>query len=39
MLFFDEMHKKDGKENMSYTPINIQEKLAKFQDQWAPKVI
>lgn len=39
MLFFDEMHKKDGEESMSYIPINIQEKLAKFQDQWAQKVI
>jgi mannose-6-phosphate isomerase-like protein (cupin superfamily) len=24
---------------MNYSPINFREKLAKFQDQWSPKVI
>jgi hypothetical protein len=24
---------------MEYKPINLQEKLSKFQDRWSPKVI
>lgn len=28
-----------GEKGMTYIPINFQEKLAKFQEHWSPKVI
>ena len=30
---------KQGEKEMAYIPINFQEKLAKFQEHWSPKVI
>jgi len=30
---------KQGRKEMAYIPINFQEKLAKFQEHWSPKVI